>query len=538
MLTDQAEELLASLLMKMIQGENRVERCRKSLCDVYQFDPQQLFRDLSKLYSFELIPREIKDFLIKNSVEGSDQDIYLLVRQYSSNQNGRLNFEDFSHLVLPATNDFLSNLALKRIHTEKIDSRVTYLFLSLLQAELELQHELEELKVSLFKDPQFSLWKAFETLNKSGNGFINEAEFQSFFVAHRKYITKDDFDALMRRIDIEDDLLINYNEFLEGLIPLKVPASHETRGKKLEENKTPKKYSNGTLLERENEIKTQENFSESKNQDKTDSVKDELHSDDLESSPRFKDPKEFTLSARSFETPEKIKGGKSRNLPKKPGVFEKFQNLLTQELEYERKIEFYRQELIMQNNFSVLQLFKIIDKDQKGEVQLYDFEKFLEEIDLEAPREILWIIFKRYGDPQSLTMNFQDFSKIFRCYDEEYANLINLDSEDDLEKETLDKIKNVLEVIIRSEENIEDDRKELASISEDELKEFYQVLDCDEDGEVSVEDIKAIMKKYGLNISDKDSFGIISRYSNNESLVFDFTQLQAIVTSLAQEDEP
>ena len=40
------------------------------------------------------------------------------------------------------------------------------------------------------------------------------------------FITEDDVDALFRRVDVEDDGVISYNEFLEFIIPFNLPAKN------------------------------------------------------------------------------------------------------------------------------------------------------------------------------------------------------------------------------------------------------------------------------------------------------------------------
>ena len=157
MLKKESEVLLSDLLMKLIKGEQQVEFSRKALCNLLEFNPSQLFYSLCKTYQIELSPLDVKEFLKNCSVDPSDQEIYLMFRQYSSKSNGRLDFNDFSHLVLTSTDDTTSSLALNRLYFRENDPRVNPYFLSLLKTELELQKELEKAKVSLFNDPEFTL---------------------------------------------------------------------------------------------------------------------------------------------------------------------------------------------------------------------------------------------------------------------------------------------------------------------------------------------------------------------------------------------
>jgi hypothetical protein len=133
--------------------------------------------------------------------------------------------EDFSHFVLSATNETLPLLVSKRLHVQEVKAGVKFSFLALVREEVRLHREIEELKVQLFQDYEFSLWKAFEFLNRDCKGFISEDDVGRFLQSKGKFISQNDFDALMRRIDLEDDLVLSYNEFLEAFIPLQVPKT-------------------------------------------------------------------------------------------------------------------------------------------------------------------------------------------------------------------------------------------------------------------------------------------------------------------------
>ena len=341
MLSEESERLLSHLIMQLIKGEQRVEVSRKCLCDLYEFHPETTFFSLCKIYPEELLPRDIKDFLSQNSVEAKDEDIYLLVRQYSSKQNGKLNYEDFCHLILPSTNEIIADIARSRFSTQYRSNSKVDCYL------------VEEIKIEMFKDPEFSLWKAFETLNLSGRGFITEDELGKFMIKYKNYIGTDDFDAFMRRVDIEADLAVSYNEFLEALIPLQIPGLGETRVKPAENGE--KERENGKLsknIKEKKEIKDNIKYQkedENSESNENNAEDDKMDSKELEKSPRFKDPKEFTLSAESFETPEKSKGGKPRHAPNKKSLElpEQLGELFTLELNMERKLEFYRQNLLM-----------------------------------------------------------------------------------------------------------------------------------------------------------------------------------------------
>ncbi|OMJ93212.1 hypothetical protein SteCoe_3913 [Stentor coeruleus] len=537
MLSKESGEILSTLLMKFIQGERSVEISRKTLAELYSFSPSLLFSKLCKVYRTELIPRDIKEFLAEKSVEANDDEVYMLVRQYSAGQNGRLNFEDFTHLVLPSTNQMVSEFALSR--NSGNNDQAEYFFVTLLKNELKLQKEAEDLKIALFSSKDFSLWKAFEALNTSGSGSICEEEFRTFLRENKKFINEDDYDALMRRIDLQDDLVINYNEFLEALIPMKIPGSSETRMRQIakdEEQEAKRRLTSEEMEEEvEGKIETQPDVGKEVDEDKD----EPMDSHELEHSPRFKDPKEFTLS-QDYETPEKGKSQVSRNLPsRKSGeAFEKFSELFLRTLEISRKVEFYRQNLVMLDNFSVIQLFKQIDRDGQGEINISDFIEFSKALNLEFSSESLESLFKKYASKEKMTMDPNEFSLLFYCFDKEYQNLLRIsDEEEEINQETYGKIRDLLEILVISEEIYCNCLKSLKEFNSKEVNEVFEAFDCDQDGEISVDDMKSLLKSQGIACLDKDCLMVIQRFTKDKENSFTLGQLMGALEENTEDKE-
>lgn len=318
MLNENSQRTLSQLFMRIIEGENKVEILRKCLCENYDFSPKVLFRSLCRVYSDSILPKDLKEFTAQNGEEVKDQECYLLVRQYSSLQNGRLSEEDFSHLILSATNDTLPYLVSQRLHVYDLKVGVKYSFLSLLKEELKLHREAEALKVQLFQDPDFSLWKAFEHLNTGNKGYVSEADITNFLQKRGRFISQNDYDALMRRVDLEDDLVISYNEFLEALIPLQVPK-HNFRSSEVKPASEPRQ---GVNEERRKEKKEEKwgqesaSFGNGKNQSNEKAKKEEVDED------RPFKAEELDASCRAVES-ENFRGEGSQD----------FENLESEHLE-------------------------------------------------------------------------------------------------------------------------------------------------------------------------------------------------------------
>ena len=349
-------------------------------------------------------------------------------------------------------------------------------------------------------------------MNSAGKGFISEEDVVGFLKKYRCYISEQEYDALMRRIDLEDDLRISYNEFLEALIPLQVPKREESEKSKNLESDFP------NIKKTEEKPKSFEQQDFINNEELKDLDDEPIVSQDLENSPRFRETNEF--SNEKFETPEKSKSFNSRQSSKtKNNENDKISELLILQLENERKLEHARQNLLMQENFSLPKAFKLINRQENGLIACNDLEQFFNEISLEFTSNIIISIIQEFGENESL--NSEGLQKIFLPRDPDYSSLLSEDSTEPLFSSTIDKIRDVFEILISYEQDLQDFRQKLAETTEEELKDLFASLDIDDDGEISSEDLKSFFKKIGRNVSEKDRQGIIEKYSHgNQSIYF------------------
>ena len=93
----------------------------------------------------------------------------------------------------------------------------------------------------------------------------------------------------------------------------------------------------------------------------------------------------------------------------------------------ERSLEYNRQNLVMQNNFSINQAFKLIDKEERGSISLYDFQIFLDSINLHVEKGELISIFKKYCEGEDLELEQDELIKIFLPHDAEYKGFLKLE---------------------------------------------------------------------------------------------------------------
>ena len=178
MLQESTLSLLSELLAACIQGEKNIEALRITLCENYDFSPLVFFNLISS--NNTISSRDLKVFLAANMLTPNDTEIFMTIKQYSCLQDGRLTIEDFYQIFLPSTNSNLRDRTLARPLIKTHADQTFRGFLNVLVEELKNQQELEKIKEKLYKENNFTVYKAFDALAQ-GKQLVNEQDFLIFF---------------------------------------------------------------------------------------------------------------------------------------------------------------------------------------------------------------------------------------------------------------------------------------------------------------------------------------------------------------------
>lgn len=114
MLSIETERRLAELLYTLAENERHVENSRRLLSENSEFDPYTCFNFLDRLRLGYLTASDFRDFFLKANIYCTDSEAIAIVKQYDSNEDGRLTLTDFYQITLPSTSPALREIALAR----------------------------------------------------------------------------------------------------------------------------------------------------------------------------------------------------------------------------------------------------------------------------------------------------------------------------------------------------------------------------------------------------------------------------------------
>lgn len=252
---EQSQQNLASLIVACSQGEQAVENQRRILSEQYDFTPRHFFSLVTP--NNAITSRDLQNFLSSHQIQASVDQVLMLIKQYSNLQDGRLDYEDFLQVFLPSTDLPLRQRVRERPTIKTFAQKTLENFLNVLKEELQYQEKLEECKQSLYQAKDFSVYTAFEVL-ANGKNFVEEEDLVRFLGKFESGMDLDQFEAFLRRTDLQGDGFINYNEFLDFVVPFNVPQGR-TASREAEEMKTPEKRVKSFGKPQEKREKTLEN---------------------------------------------------------------------------------------------------------------------------------------------------------------------------------------------------------------------------------------------------------------------------------------
>ena len=218
MLSQETEHRLARLFFQIAECERTVERSRQDLSSNPNFDVYSIFRIIDSHTTGKIEVSDLKSFLSKLGISVTRTNLSLVIKQYDSNNDEKLSLEEFQCLVLPSEMPELRKELLSR-NVYPVPLFVKQTVARHVELEASYQEQLEKLRVSLSNRIDFNPMDAFRTVDVDRLNFINFYEIRDFLRRNGYSICIQDVDGIIRRIDVDCDLKLNYQEFTAGILP-------------------------------------------------------------------------------------------------------------------------------------------------------------------------------------------------------------------------------------------------------------------------------------------------------------------------------
>ena len=170
---------------------------------------------------------ELTDTLSLFGMYVPKDDIYLFVKRYDTNQDGRLRFSEFGDAFVPKSAVYASALNSRKANylplgyprTEYFSRDTRDLYLRTLKLHFSLEASAEFVRKRLFRRPGFNASDAFAACDFDKNGYITRDEFKTLLREYGFYATETEVQYLLERYDRNQDGKISYSEFIDEILP-------------------------------------------------------------------------------------------------------------------------------------------------------------------------------------------------------------------------------------------------------------------------------------------------------------------------------
>ena len=216
MLSPHIENLVIKLLITISNKEKEVEINRQLLGKNIDFDVFQLYCFLDKEKKNYITSLDLMEFLHKNGVYPYQLEMEFIILFYDKNADNVLSYTEFLNMILSENNLCLRKICKERIgslsYENNIPNDIGYLFISLLEKEIELIRIVNRIINEIKGQCDFNFHDIYHLLIGC-QSYINKDTLRTFLLNHDITFSEDDLDNIMKRLDLNEDHIINFFEF-------------------------------------------------------------------------------------------------------------------------------------------------------------------------------------------------------------------------------------------------------------------------------------------------------------------------------------
>ena len=559
MCSPETEQKLCKLLLILAEGERTIEISRQVLSDLKEFDSFQIFKNIDIEDKNKIDCYSIINFLRIKGIYCTEEEASLIILFYDQDYDNVLSYPEFIN-VIQSEKSLKNNL--NKPPKDKIPFDVDYSLGKLLEKEVELSRKfiyaLKDIKCRY----DFNIHNLYHKI-KYFNSITNES-LRAFFQKNEVSFLESDIKLILKRLDLNKDGIIDLCEFhaLLGFPDCiyccpclscnscgkclcescynNIPCySHGTiQNKKNNKNDFDEKYnynyySMGNILNENIILPHQLESSRNLNSINKYETSFDNNNKEIERKNISKGLAIRTSPRRNYN-PIEINLNKNDNLNlniKEKNQFNDFLKLL---MSAESQIEEAKIELAKKEDFSCADAFKIFVKDNNDYITKDDLKYGLFLLDLNVDDFIINLLFKRFDLNKKDELSYADFFDMLIPFEKIYRDNIEQKTQKSfsceqslnlISNETKEIIKNVFNIIINYEVEINEKRKDLLILKR-KLKDIFYLFDKNDIGFFGFEEFKKYIEENKL-INDKNLNGdlLFIRFDKNRNGKIIFEEL-------------
>jgi Ca2+-binding EF-hand superfamily protein len=222
------EEELVRAFKEQISLEKELEDAKVRLSSCPDFNLMDAFQCVDKGAKGCVSGAELYENLGELGMYANRDNLYLFVRRYDNDSDGRIMYSDFCNAFTPKSSHHSGMLNGRRAHymhqnhlerRDFFDRETRDQFLKAWRVHLTVEESAELLRKRLGRRPKFSAHDAFSAVDADNNGYLTRDEFGDILKEYGFYASSEEISWLIDRYDKNRDGRISYSEFLDEILP-------------------------------------------------------------------------------------------------------------------------------------------------------------------------------------------------------------------------------------------------------------------------------------------------------------------------------
>ena len=199
---------LFSFLSKL---EQATQARRKVLNNYYEYNPTKIFKAFDNEDKNYITPENIALFLNNHDIPFTEESLKLLIIFYDTDFDGVLSFQEFISLI--QNENILKNKKINvNLNKDELSFNIDYCLAKIFEKEIELNQYIINILTQINKNIGDNLLDIFNgiSLNKK---YINSEDIMNYLDINKIDYTENQINDIMKRLDINKDGKIDFNEF-------------------------------------------------------------------------------------------------------------------------------------------------------------------------------------------------------------------------------------------------------------------------------------------------------------------------------------
>lgn len=213
-------------MREYIRLELELNEAKSRLATQSDFNLMDAYQMIDKYSKGWVTAPEIIESLGELGAYPHKDDVYLFVRRYDKDGDGRILYSDFCDAFTPCDESIASAMARRpayhiqhgycRTHFFTIETR--NMFLSTFRTHFTIEESAELLRKRLARRPDFNVHEAFQACDRDSNGYLTRTELRRILAENGVYPSERDLQLLIQRFDRNNDGRVSYAEFMEEMV--------------------------------------------------------------------------------------------------------------------------------------------------------------------------------------------------------------------------------------------------------------------------------------------------------------------------------